>query len=74
MKLTPLLALFAALFFFAGCGSSSDSADSSSSEAQAMGDEEVDVSTDNTADEGLLMDQYLSGEIPGYDEEDEDEE
>ena len=31
--------------------------------------EPVDVSNDNTASEGLLMDQYSSGQIPGYDEQ-----
>lgn len=67
MKLTPLLTLLAALFFFIGCGSS-ESSDGSTG-AQKMGEEAGDPSTANTAEDGLLMDQYLSGEIPGLNDE-----
>lgn len=70
MKLTPLLALLAALSFVVGCGSTSETADGTSAkESQPMGDNAEDPSTANTSDEGPLMDQYLSGEIPGFDDE-----
>ena len=66
MKLTPLFALLAALFAFVGCNSSSDSA-ASSAESKPMGDaEEASAGADSTAEDGLLMDQYLTGEIPGF--------
>ena len=69
MKITYLLTLLLAFGLFAGCSSNSDSDASQAESANQTGSaEEVDESV-LTPDDGPLMDQYLSGEIPGYDEE-----
>lgn len=70
MKITYLLTLLVALGLFAGCSSNSDSDAGASAEsaAQTGSGEEIDESV-ITPDDGPLMDQYLSGEIPGYDDE-----
>ncbi len=70
MKITYLLTLLVALGLFAGCSSNSDSDASASTEpaAQTGSSEEIDESV-ITPDEGPLMEQYLAGEIPGYDDE-----
>jgi len=59
MKFINFLALLFAAFFFAGCASTDDSA----SAADNTADEAMES---HDADEGLLMDRYKSGEIPGY--------
>ena len=69
MKITYLLTLLVALGLFAGCSSNSDSDASGSASATQTGSaEEIDESV-ITPDDGLLMDQYLSGGIPGYGEQ-----
>ena len=60
MKFINLLALLFAALVFAGCASTNDSA------AAADTDTADSAETQNAGTEGLLMDQYKSGEIPGY--------
>jgi uncharacterized lipoprotein YajG len=57
MKMTPLLTLLLGAFFFAGCASTQESASSDASES---------VESQDGTGSGLLMDQYKSGQIPGY--------
>jgi hypothetical protein len=57
MKMTPLLTLLLGAFFFAGCASTEESASSDVSEA---------VEPPGATRSQLLMDQYKSGQIPGY--------
>ena len=60
MKFINLLALLFAALFFAGCASTDDSAPASNEAA-------ADTAAPKTHDtDGLLMDRYKSGEIPGY--------
>jgi hypothetical protein len=65
MKLINLFALLFAALFFAGCASTDDS----TSAADNAGADTATAQADE--DEGLLMDRYKSGEIPGYREVDE---
>jgi hypothetical protein len=60
MKFINLLALLFAALVFGGCASTDDSASASDKAAP----EGADAQTTDT--EGLLMDRYKSGEIPGY--------
>jgi hypothetical protein len=60
MKFINLLALLFAALFFAGCASTDDSAPA----ADNAGADTAAAQTDDG--EGLLMDRYKSGEIPGY--------
>ena len=63
MKFINLLALLFAALVFAGCASTEKS-DAAADKAASADDEVVEVQTIET--EGLLMDRYKSGEIPGY--------
>ena len=59
MKFINLLALLIAALFFTACASTDESA--------AAADAAADTAESQTIDsEGLLMDRYKSGEIPGY--------
>ena len=60
MKIINLLALLFAALFFAGCASTDDSASATDNGATDTAAPQAD------GNEGLLMDQYKSGEIPGY--------
>ena len=59
MKFINLLTLLFAAFFFAGCASTDDSASATDNTASDA------VGSQDDAAEGLLMDRYKSGEIPG---------
>lgn len=60
MKFINLLALLVAALFFTACASTDESAPAADTDAP------VATETQDTGSEGLLMDQYKSGEIPGY--------
>ena len=62
MKFINLLALLFAALVFAGCASTEKSDAAAPAE-----DEVIEVQTIET--DGLLMDRYKSGEIPGYRDE-----
>lgn len=62
MKFINLFALLFAALVFAGCASTESTAPAADSTDDAAA--EVEPSTTDT--EGLLMDRYKSGEIPGY--------
>ena len=61
MKFINLLALLFAALVFAGCAST-DNPDAADTAPEAG--EEAEMHTTDT--DGLLMDRYKSGEIPGY--------
>ncbi|MFQ3271134.1 MAG: PBP1b-binding outer membrane lipoprotein LpoB [Lentimonas sp.] len=64
MKFINLLTLLFAALVFAGCASTDDAAPANDSEgAAAVENQDSDSDSDR---EGLLMDRYKSGEIPGY--------
>ena len=60
MKVINLLALLFAALVFAGCASTDDAASAADNDGADA------VESQNTDSEGLLMDRYKSGEIPGY--------
>ena len=60
MKFINLLALLFAALFFAGCASTDEAATA----VDHTDGDAIESQTDDT--EGLLMDRYKSGEIPGY--------
>ncbi|KRP37811.1 MAG: hypothetical protein ABS34_00880 [Opitutaceae bacterium BACL24 MAG-120322-bin51] len=61
MKFINLLALLVAALFFTACASTDETVPAADKNAAADMVEPHDAHS-----EGLLMDQYKSGEIPGY--------
>lgn len=66
MKFVQFLALFCLTVVFAGCASTDDSAEIQDNTDAGL--KATDPSLENQG-EGLLMDRYTSGEIPGLHEE-----
>ncbi|WP_162027926.1 MULTISPECIES: hypothetical protein [unclassified Lentimonas] len=69
MKFINLLALLFAALVFAGCASTDDAAPAADAAAPAADDAAPVAEAHTTETDGLLMDRYKSGEIPGYRDE-----
>jgi len=67
MKFIKLLALLGITFFLTACASTDEAASTSGGGGSEHSNAASDMAgSDGANNEGLLMDQYKSGEIPGY--------
>jgi len=67
MKFIKLLALLAITSFLTACASTDEAVTATDGEGSEHSNAASDMAgSDGANNEGLLMDQYKSGEIPGY--------
>jgi len=67
MKFIKLLALLGITFFLTACASTDEAASTSDGGGSEHSNAAADMAgSHDPHNEGLLMDQYKSGEIPGY--------
>ncbi|MDG1241131.1 MAG: hypothetical protein P8R37_06370 [Opitutae bacterium] len=67
MKFIKLLAFLGITFFLTACASTDEAASASAGKSAEHSIPAADMAGSHDAhNEGLLMDQYKSGEIPGY--------